>query len=98
MHKKQTPSHLQSILWSIGTDQLDLDKNRNYIIHQVLMYGQLSDINWLFEQYPHQEIQQVFLEHPQPIYTKPALNFLTKFILNLTPQQIDWSKYIKHVS
>jgi len=49
MSKK--PRNLQSVLWSRDISNLDLQRDKNYIVHQVLMYGSLKDISWLKQTY-----------------------------------------------
>jgi len=45
------PRNLQSVLWSRDISNLDLQRDKNYIVHQVLMYGSLKDISWLKQTY-----------------------------------------------
>jgi len=59
--KKEIPKTLQSILWSASVKKLDLDSDKNYIIHQVLTYGSLEQIRWLFETYGRKTIKEVFV-------------------------------------
>lgn len=88
------PKHFQAILWSHDIKNLDLEEDKHYIIHQVLMYGTLEDIEWLKKVYSKKEIERVFVESPKKIYTASALNFVKSFILNIT-ERIDESKYLK---
>ena len=89
----QIPKNLQGILWSASINKLDLDKHKSYIIHQVLMYGDFSHIQWLFDTYSKKQIQKVFLEKPQKIYTKPALNYISKYILGFKNRP-SFNKYV----
>lgn len=89
------PSSLQGVLWSKTVNQLDLAKDKSYIIHQVLRFGSLADIRWLFDTYPAPVIKQEFLRHPQPIYSKPALNFIKNTVLSLSREQVDESRYLQ---
>lgn len=89
------PSSLQGILWSKNIDKLDLDQDKSYIIHQVLRFGSLQDIHWLFTIYPPQTVKQEFIRHPQPIYSKSSLNFIKNTVLDLTNQRIDESRYLQ---
>lgn len=45
------PASLQSILWSADIKQLDLTKDKIYIINQILSYGGLKELRWLFSNY-----------------------------------------------
>ena len=85
---------LQGILWSVPVDDLDLDKHDSYIIHQVLMYGDFDHIKWLFDVYPKDRVIDVFLNKPEKVYTKPALNYVNKFILGLDHQALQEDKYV----
>jgi hypothetical protein len=49
--KKRIPPHFQGLLWTKNINKLDIKKDKNYIIHNVLMYGTFSDIKWLIEVY-----------------------------------------------
>lgn len=44
MKKTKIPKRLQSVLWSVNIDGLDIKKNKSDIIHQVLIYGVLDDL------------------------------------------------------
>ncbi|PIV12741.1 MAG: hypothetical protein COS47_00935 [Candidatus Nealsonbacteria bacterium CG03_land_8_20_14_0_80_36_12] len=90
------PSEFQGILWSANVRELDLEEDKNYIIHQVLMYGSLEQIRWLFRTYKKEEIKKVFIENPVPIYTKPIFYFIKNIILNLK-KKLDEKKYIKNI-
>lgn len=76
------PAILQGTLWSMSVDQLDITTNRIYIIHQVLAYGTLDDLKWLFRAYPRETIRDVFLQAPIKIYTRAAFHF-AKLILKI---------------
>lgn len=88
---------LQGVLWSSPVDKLDIDKNKVYIIHQVLMYGDFSHIRWLFDTYSKKQVKDVFLKKPQKIYTKPSLNYISKFVLGIDSDQFSSDKYINAV-
>lgn len=88
---------MQGIFWSRSANKLDLQTDKNYIIHQVLMYGSLEQIDWLKKTYSSQEINQVFINHPKKIYTPPAFNFIKNYLLKLT-QPLDQNLYVKVTS
>lgn len=89
------PASLQGVLWSQSTKQLDLQKDKTYIIHQILRFGNLEDIRWLKTAYDPETIRHTFLAIPQPVYSKASLRFVKNAILNLEEQSIDESKYIQ---
>ena len=88
------PKSLQPILWSQDVGTLDLKKDKIYIIHQVLRYGSLDNIIWLFRTYSKKEIESVFTNNPSPIYTSSSLNFAKKILLGIN-QKIDETRYLK---
>lgn len=81
--ESQIPTSWQGILWSRGISGLNWQKDRNYIIHQVLMYGSLDDIQVLFAQYGKKEIVETFKTHPKKIYSPQAFNFISRYLLGL---------------
>jgi len=91
------PQEFQPILWSTNIKSLDLEKDKNYIIHQILSYGSLQQIKWLFKIYGKEKIKKVFVRNPVPIYTKPIFYFIKNFILNLKDKELDKKKYIKNI-
>lgn len=88
------PSSFQGILWSVNIRHLDLEKDKVYIIHQVLMFGTFKQIRWLFSVYKEETIKEVFLKDPQKIYNPPALFFIKNFILGLGDISINKKKYV----
>lgn len=91
---KTIPNSLQSKLWSADLDKLNLQKDKVYIIHQVLRYGNLNEIKWLFDIYGKQTVADVFLTHPQKIYSKACLNFTKHLLLN-TKKPLEDQKYLQ---
>jgi len=87
------PESWQGILWSCDVKKLDWEKDKNYIIHQVLMYGDLNDIILLFKIYSKKEIREVFKKKPMKIYTPQTFNFIKNIILNLK-EKISPEKYV----
>ena len=50
------PENLQAVLWSEDIKTLDVQKDKTYIVSQVLRYGSLDEIKWLFKNYPKREM------------------------------------------
>ena len=97
MNKKfsnsKIPLSFQGVLWSKLVNNLDPDKDKDYIIHQILSYGDLEQIRWLKRQYSEKELKKVFLDKPQKIYTPAAFNFVKNYILRLEKEKIDEKAY-----
>ena len=89
------PRNLQAVLWSMSVNKLDLERNKNYIIHQILAYGRWEDIEWLFGVYKKEQIKEVFVKQPAKDYSPAGLKFVSKILLevdkNLDPNKYDRS-------
>lgn len=94
---KKIPRSFQGILWSTNVKNLDMERDKVYIIHQVLMYGTLDQIKWLFKVYKKETIKKIFLEEPQRIYNPPAFFFLKDFILGLKNTPVNEKKYVTSI-
>ena len=86
---------LQVILWSKNIEKLDLKKDKIYIIHQILSYGSLKQIKWLFKVYGPNEIRGVFLKYPKRIYIASVFYFVKNFILDLKEEKLPPKDYVK---
>ncbi|OGD86589.1 hypothetical protein A2164_03485 [Candidatus Curtissbacteria bacterium RBG_13_35_7] len=87
------PQNLQAILWSKNTEKLDSEKNKVYIINQILAFRTLNHLKWLFKTYQQKDITKVFLEHPLKIYQKSTFHFVKNILLNLKGE-IPEEKYV----
>ena len=91
------PLSLQGVLWSAGIKKINIERDKEYIIHQVLTYGTLEQIKWLFKIYGKDKVRRVFLQNPQPIYD-PAIFYLVKnIILGLKKNRLIPARYVKTV-
>ena len=70
----EIPKSLQGILWSVNVARLDLERDKNYIIHQVLAYGNLEQIRWLFQVYGRQGVKDVFMKDMLSTFKKYFLD------------------------
>lgn len=69
------PKLLQAVLKSVAVADLDLEKNKTYIIHQILALGTLDQIRWLLSHYGLAIVRQVFQKQPMKIYSPEAFHF-----------------------
>ena len=90
------PRNLQGILWSRNISNLDLQRDKNYIIHQVLMYGSLKDISWLKQTYKKNYIKNIFINEPRKLYTESGFNFVKNYLLNIS-EQLNKAYYVKNL-
>lgn len=92
---KKIPGSFQGILWSKRVGKLDLEKDKNYIVHQVLAYGSLEQIKRMFTIFPKKEIIQIFVKSPRKNYSPSAFNFVKNYILGLKDKKINSGAYVK---
>lgn len=64
-------------------------------IHQILMFGKLSEIQSLKKTLGESTIKDLFLRYPKKVYTNAALNFIKNFVLGITTS-IDEQQYLKY--
>ncbi|MBI5465442.1 hypothetical protein HY946_02420 [Candidatus Gottesmanbacteria bacterium] len=88
------PKRLQSTLWSVDINDLDLKKNKWYIVNQVLAYGSISDWQWLFKTYPREAIISVFLKKPAKIYRPERFSFAKNILLGLKSRDLIKEYYV----
>lgn len=91
----KVPTRLQGILWSRDVSSLDRDKDKNYIIHQVLAYGTWDHLKWLFKTYKDDEIRDVFRKYPSKDYSEKSYNFVKSILLDIKKCGVDEKLYVK---
>ena len=55
---KKLPAFLKKYFWDAEFDQVDLNKNRIYVLKRLLEYGNLKAIRWLRKYFKTSEIKQ----------------------------------------
>ena len=96
-YMNKIPTNLQGVLWSIPLSKIDLVRDKVYLIHQILMYGDFKNIKWLLNIYDEEEISEVFIKKPQQVYTPQAFNYVKNFVLNLNNKNISPVKYVNTI-
>src|SRR3989344_168357 len=86
------PQSLQGVLWSKSVAKLDTQRDKNYIIHQILAYGGWTDLGWLLRVYPKSEIITEFVNRPTKDYQPEAFNFVKNLLLGIK-QPLDVRRY-----
>ena len=94
---RKIPQGFQPFLWSRNIKELDLERDKNYIIPQILAFGGLKEIKWLLKIYGRSKARKVFLESPQPIFTSSLLHFVRNFVLDIRKKEIDERKYLTNI-
>src|SRR3972149_9305214 len=97
MKQKKIPQKLQSVLWSSGVRKLNSERDKNYIIHQILSYGGLDEILWLFEKYGASQIIKTFTTTAFKDYRKARFYFVKNILLNLEDRDMSELLYVKNI-
>jgi len=92
------PQSLQGVLWSVNVQQLDMQKDKEYIIHQLLNYGTMEELKWLFTTYGKSIIADCFFNHPMKIYPRSVFCFVTRFLFPIPPHALDEQDYVTSIS
>ncbi|HLC87634.1 MAG TPA: hypothetical protein VJG66_01085 [Patescibacteria group bacterium] len=80
------PQSVKVTLWSYDLNKIDREKHKKLIISQVLNFGSLEAVSWLFANYSGQEIKEAALNTPLGAWDKKSLNLWSLF-LNLDKSQ-----------
>ncbi len=91
------PKSLQPILWSTDVERLDIQKDKWYIIHQVLIYGTLGEIKWLFHTYGVKEVANIFVHEPARLYSKKVFRFIKDYVLPLRNRKLYEEDYVTSI-
>lgn len=94
---KKIPSKMRWLFWSYDIKSLDLNKDKDYIITQVLNYGTWNDVRWLFRVYPEKEIMEVVKNPSRGLWFEKVLNFWTT-IFNIRLKKDVWQKAIFNIN
>ena len=87
------PQSLQGVLWSKRVRNLDLEKDEQYVINQILAYGGLEDIKWAKEHYGWEKLKLVFVEKPLKVYLPRTFHFVKKILFDLSDNVTPREKY-----
>lgn len=98
MAKVKLPQNLQAILWSRDIKKIDPEKDRNYIVHQILAYGGWNHLTWLVKNYNLRQIRKIFITKPAKDYSARSFNFVRKILLKIPESAIDERRYVKTFS
>lgn len=87
-------AQFNDLFWFLPEKNLDQERDKNLIIHQVLSYGTMDDLRLLFKIYGRKTIKQEFLRSKPGLYYPSILEFIC-FILGV--KNLDKDKYLKKI-
>ena len=90
------PKKLQHILWSVDVNHLDIEQDKNYIIHQILSYGMIEDFIWLFRTYSLKDVLKTFTNVPYKDYRPARFSLIKNYVLGLKSFPMDERFYVKN--
>ena len=73
--KYKLPKSILSCLWSYDPKSIDLKRDKDLIITQVLNYGFADDVRWLNKTYPESEIRNVVSKPSRGVWLKRTLTY-----------------------
>ena len=91
------PKTLQANLWSVDTNDLNLQQDKSYIIHQLFASGGIPQWQWLFKTYSFKDLQDIFINNPVKIYRPDAFNFVQNILLSLKDKNLNKEKYVTNI-
>jgi len=97
LRTKKIPARLQPVLWTADIRHLDLERDKTYILHQVLSSGRLEDWLWLFRVYQEMEMKKVFDTFPYKNYDPARFHFVKNYLLGLKRKRLDPQNYVKNI-
>lgn len=92
------PKTLQPFLWSTNVNLLDVDRDKSYIIHQILLYGTFKELQWLLTTYSKKEIIETFTNKPIRMYPKDMYIFVKDYLLGLEQVRLNEEDYVTSIS
>ncbi len=85
------PRHLQPFFWSSKITELDPKQHKKRIITNLLNFGDIRALRWLFKNYSRQEIKEMTVDFLPGEWSKKSLNFWRLFF-NLKGEKVKEDK------
>ena len=92
---RRIPRTFQPFLWSKNVGKMDRDRDKIYIVHQILSYGDFKELRQLFKIYDRKEVGEVFTKYPKRIYQPSVFYFVKNFVLDLRKKRVNENNYVK---
>ncbi len=78
------PESVVATLWSYDMSELDLERDKELIIYNVLNYGTAEATEWLSDTYDTKDIRAIIENTPQSAWDKKSIA-LWSLIYDVTP-------------
>jgi hypothetical protein len=88
------PQGVAKYLWSSDLSRINLKKNRERIILNVLNLGDRAETDWLFQHYPSEVITDAVMRHGSGELSPKSLNYWC-FLLEIKKQKISKRRPVK---
>ncbi|MEK9175080.1 MAG: hypothetical protein AAB795_00645 [Patescibacteria group bacterium] len=82
------PENFKPLLWSYDISKIDLEKDKNRIIVNVINYGDLSHWRWLLKTYSIEEVKKTILSLPSSEF-RPQVLKLISLLLDIPQNAYD---------
>lgn len=87
------PQYIRKFLWSCDWKKMDLSKNKERIILNILNIGDIKAAKWLFKTYSKPVIKKVLIDHgAHGELNDKSLNYWT-FILDVDQTKLSKSRF-----
>ena len=91
------PKSLQGTLWSAEVNTMDVEIDKDYIIHQVFSHGSFEEMLWILQTYSRDTIRHVFTTVPYKDYRAPRFYFIKNYLLQLHAVPLNERRYVKNI-
>lgn len=92
--KPVIPDYIKGYLWSYDPKALDIEHDFKRIITNVLIYGDLKAINWVFTTYSKKHIKTVISDPLKGEWDAKSLSFWSGYLKEVAH---DRKKAVKHL-
>lgn len=82
----KVPKQFHEVFWEVDPEQLDTEKNPEYIMERILEYGTLEGVRWVRKTIGDEKIKEFITGRARRSLSSKTLNFWQK-ILKLRPEE-----------
>ncbi len=90
------PRYISSCFWSYDVSTVDINKDKQFIVVQVLNYSDWRGVAWLFKFYSKSAIRKVVAHPSRGIWFRDVLNFWCQFFKIKLPKDV-WERALFRV-